>query len=70
MKIKMKTHRAGAKRYKLTGTGKLKRKQAGRSHLNAKKSSRQKRSLDHAVLVHPTNHDKIKLELPYLRYSR
>jgi large subunit ribosomal protein L35 len=67
---KMKTHKSGAKRYRVTATGKLVRKQAGRSHLNQKKSSRRKRSLDHTVLVDAVNYPKILIELPYLKYSR
>ncbi|MGH9243565.1 MAG: 50S ribosomal protein L35 [Acidimicrobiales bacterium] len=42
---KMKTHRGAAKRFKLTGTGKLLRRKANRSHLLEKKSSRRTRRL-------------------------
>ncbi len=67
---KMKTHRAGAKRYRVTATGKFMRKQAGRSHLNSHMSSRAKRSLDHTVVVDDTLIPKIRVQLPYLKYSR
>lgn len=67
---KMKTHKSGAKRYKVTGTGKLMRAQAGRGHLNQKKSSRRKRSLDHYVEVHTANLKKLQLELPYIKYAQ
>lgn len=67
---KMKTHKSGAKRYKVSGTGKLMRAQAGRGHLNAKKTSRRKRALDHPVELHPSNVAKLQLQLPYLQYIR
>ncbi|MGD8398246.1 MAG: 50S ribosomal protein L35 [Anaerolineae bacterium] len=43
---KMKTHKATAKRFKVTGTGKLRRLKTGRSHLRRKKSKRNRRSFD------------------------
>ncbi|MBY0402421.1 MAG: 50S ribosomal protein L35 [Cyanobacteria bacterium] len=67
---KMKTHKSGAKRYRVTGTGKIMRSQAGRGHLNQKKSSKRKRALDHSVVVHPGNLKKLSLELPYMKYAR
>ncbi len=67
---KQKTHRAAAKRFRVTATGKIVRKQAGRSHLNKHKTTRQKRRLDAKVLVDPSNLKKIRLELPYLKYCR
>ena len=42
---KMKTHRGAAKRFKITGTGRLRRRQAFRSHILEKKSSRRTRRL-------------------------
>lgn len=45
MKIKMKTKKAFAKRVMVSGSGKLKRKQAYRSHLAHHKSTKQKRQL-------------------------
>ncbi|HEX9696908.1 MAG TPA: 50S ribosomal protein L35 [Actinomycetota bacterium] len=48
---KMRTHRATAKRVKRTGTGKLSRKKANRSHILEKKSSKRKRSLGRDGLV-------------------
>jgi large subunit ribosomal protein L35 len=67
---KMKTHRAGAKRFKLTATGKLMRNQAGRSHINTKKSSARKRRLDRIVGVHSGDAVKIALQLPYATIKR
>ena len=43
--MKQKSHRASAKRFKVTGTGKLRRRQSGRAHLNLTKSSRRTRRL-------------------------
>lgn len=42
---KMKSHRGAAKRFKKTGTGKIRRRQAYRSHLNGKKTSKRVRRL-------------------------
>ena len=42
---KMKTHRGAAKRFRRTGTGKLRRRRANRSHLLEKKSPKRKRQL-------------------------
>ena len=67
-KVKMKTHKSAAKRVKVTGTGKIVRAQAGRSHLNVRKSSKRKRGLDRDVVVHETNLNKLALELPYPKY--
>jgi large subunit ribosomal protein L35 len=48
---KQKTRKAVTARFKLTGTGKLKRNRPGRRHILTKKSPKRKRSLRHAVLV-------------------
>jgi large subunit ribosomal protein L35 len=48
---KMKTHSGTAKRFKLTGTGKIKRRRAGMNHLLEHKSSRQTRRLSGEVIV-------------------
>ncbi len=67
---KMKTHRAGAKRYKVTATGKIMRRQAGKKHLLGNKSMTRKNRLGKMVLVFEGNIEQIKRELPYLKYSR
>lgn len=67
---KMKTHKAGAKRYKVTGTGKILRRHAGIGHLLANKSSSRKRKLFGSTEVAPTQLDLISKELPYMKYSR
>ncbi|MBX9744150.1 MAG: 50S ribosomal protein L35 [Chlamydiales bacterium] len=48
---KMKTKKAVAARFRVTGTGKLKRTRPGRRHILTKKSSKRKRSLAKARLV-------------------
>ena len=55
---KMKTHRGAAKRFKLTGTGKLMRRKAFRSHLLEKKSSTRTRRLGREIEVKPGDRDK------------
>ena len=66
----MKTHRAGAKRYKVTASGKILRRQAGGKHLLTHKSPSRKRNLTGLVEVFEGNLAKIKLQLPYMKYSR
>ena len=64
---KIKTNRAAAKRFKVTGTGKLKRNKAYKSHILTKKSTKRKRNLRKATLVDSTVSHKIKKRLlPYL----
>ena len=60
---KIKTSRAAAKRFKVTGTGKLKRNKAYKSHILTKKSTKRKRNLRKATVTDATNVKKI---LPYL----
>lgn len=63
---KMKTHRGAAKRFKMTGTGKIKRSKAFRRHILTKKSPKTKRNLRHAVVTDATNAKSLKKLLPYL----
>ena len=63
---KMKTSRAAAKRFKLTGSGKLKRNKAYKRHILTKKSPKTKRNLRKAGLVDATNVKNMKKILPYL----
>lgn len=62
---KMKTHRGAAKRFKKTGSGKLRRFKAYKSHLTAKKSQKRVRSLRKATLVSSGDYKRIKTLLPY-----
>ena len=48
---KIKTHRGAAKRFKRTGTGKIKRSKAYKSHILTKKTSKRKRNLRRAGLI-------------------
>ena len=63
---KLKTKRAVAKRFKVTGTGKLKRSKAYRRHILTKKSAKTKRNLRKPGLVDETNIKTMKKLLPYL----
>ena len=62
---KIKTCRAAAKRFKKTGTGKLVRNKAYKSHILTKKSQKRKRNLRKAT-VDATNVKSMKKALPYL----
>ena len=63
---KLKTKRAAAKRFKKTGTGKLKRNKAYKSHILTKKSTKRKRNLRKATITDVTNASNMKKILPYL----
>ena len=63
---KMKTNRAAAKRFKVTGTGKLKRSKAYKRHILTKKTRKNKRNLRKAALVDMTNVKMMKKILPYM----
>jgi large subunit ribosomal protein L35 len=60
---KMKTNSGAKKRFRLTGTGKIKRKHAYKSHILTKKSTKQKRNLGYWTLVDKTNISNVKLML-------
>lgn len=57
---KMKTHKATAKRFKITGTGKLRRLKQSRSHLRRKKSKRVLRSLDKDAPVAKADRKRVR----------
>ncbi len=63
---KMKTSRAAAKRFKATGTGKLKRNKAYHRHILTKKSAKTKRNLRKPTMTDSTNVKNMKKILPYL----
>jgi large subunit ribosomal protein L35 len=63
---KMKTHRGAAKRFKVTGTGKLKRNKAYRRHILTKKSPKMKRTYRQATIMCASNAKVMKKLLPYL----
>ena len=63
---KMKTSRAAAKRFTKTGTGKLKRNKAYKSHILTKKTTKRKRNLLKSAITDKTNVSNMKKILPYL----
>lgn len=62
---KIKTHRGAAKRFKITGTGKVKRWKANKSHLMTGKPSRRTRRLRTSTFVDKTQERTVKRLLPY-----
>lgn len=64
---KMKTKSAAAKRFKVTGTGKLMKMKAYKSHILNKKTTKRKRNLRKAVEVDSSNAKQMKKILPYSR---
>lgn len=60
---KMKTHSSAKKRFKLTGSGKIKRRKCGKSHLLTKKDKDRKKKLGHADFVKPCDERRVKLML-------
>jgi large subunit ribosomal protein L35 len=60
-----KTKKAVAKRFKITGTGKILRSQAGKRHLLSSKSAKRKRLLAKSALVDKTDMARIKENLPF-----
>jgi large subunit ribosomal protein L35 len=60
-----KTKKAVAKRFKVTGTGKVLRAHASRRHLMSSKSAKRKRQLAKRALVDPSDVARIKENLPF-----
>ena len=60
---KMKTKSSAKKRFKLTGSGKLKRKHAFKSHILTKKSKKRKLKFTQDGLVHKADENNIKIQL-------
>ncbi|OGC75784.1 MAG: 50S ribosomal protein L35 [candidate division Zixibacteria bacterium RBG_16_50_21] len=63
---KMKTNRSAAKRFKVTGTGKVKRQKAYKRHILTSKSRSRKKRLGQATLVSASDMNRIKKLLPGL----
>ena len=57
---KMKTKSGAKKRFKLTGTGKVKRKHAFKSHILTKKTKKQKRNLTYSTIVTKADEASVK----------
>ena len=64
-KMKLKTHRGAAKRFKMTSTGKILRPHSGKRHLLGTKAPGRMRKLRKMVEVHPSNAPSIRRALPY-----
>lgn len=60
---KVKTKSSAKKRFKLTGTGKIKRKHAFKSHILTKKETKQKRNLTHSTLVSKADTNNVRAML-------
>jgi large subunit ribosomal protein L35 len=65
MKMKLKTHRGAAKRFKKTATGKFKRASAFKRHILTSKSTKRKRSLRKSTTVAEQDQAKLERMLPY-----
>lgn len=63
---KMKTKRGAAKRFKLTGSGQIKRSKAYTSHIMTKKTTKRKRNLRKSALVNCADVKGIRRILPYM----
>ncbi|MTI89188.1 MAG: 50S ribosomal protein L35 [Balneolaceae bacterium] len=62
---KMKSNSGAKKRFKVTGSGKLKRKKAYKRHILTKKSNKRKRQLRKDAIVDKSNEKSIKRLIPY-----
>lgn len=67
---KMKSHRASAKRFSVSGSGKLMRRKAGKKHLLVGKASKRKHRLEGSTEVDSADEKRVKLALPYPQYLR
>lgn len=65
---KMKTNKAAARRFKMTGTGKIMRKQSGTRHINEWMSSKVKRHLRGWAQLHEDNTKPVLKMFPYRKY--
>ncbi|MCD7962544.1 MAG: 50S ribosomal protein L35 [Rikenellaceae bacterium] len=60
---KIKTNSGAKKRFTFTGSGKIKRKHAFKSHILTKKTTKQKRNLTYSALVSPADEANVKMLL-------
>jgi large subunit ribosomal protein L35 len=63
---KMKTNRAAAKRLRVTGSGRVRRAKAGKSHLMRGKSARRLRRLEKHDMVDKSDQKRVKRLIPYM----
>jgi large subunit ribosomal protein L35 len=66
-KYKLKTHKATAKRFRVTGTGKIVRTKGGKSHLRRRSARRTKQQFDKMQEVSPGDAKRVKRLAPYLK---
>jgi large subunit ribosomal protein L35 len=64
-KMKLKTHRGAAKRFKVTATGKIVRMHSGKRHFTGTKAHGRMRKLKKMTLVNSTDVANVKQMLPY-----
>jgi large subunit ribosomal protein L35 len=64
---KIKTHKATARRFQVSGSGKLMRTRHGKSHLRRNRSPRAKRDYDEMFLVSPADAPRIRKLIPYAK---
>ena len=62
---KMKTHKAAAKRFKVTGKGRVRRPKQGGQHNLSSKSRKRRRRLRNQDMVSPAMEKRVKILLPY-----
>ncbi len=62
---KLKTHSGASKRFKKTGTGKVKRGKAFQRHILTSKKTKRKRQLDMPGMVDKADQPKVKRMIPY-----
>ncbi len=62
---KIKTNRSAAKRFKKTGTGKIKRRKPFAGHILTKKTTKRKRNLRQSTLVHKSDEGRVNRMIPY-----
>ena len=64
---KLKTNRAAAKRFRMTGTGKIRRRKAFKNHLLQHKTTKRKRSLSKLTFVDERDEDNVRRMLPHMK---
>ncbi len=62
---KMKSHRGAAKRFKITGSGKIMKNRSHKSHILEKKSAKRKRQLRHSQVISDNDKKRVSRMLPY-----
>ncbi|KAI3446708.1 hypothetical protein Pfo_003373 [Paulownia fortunei] len=67
---KMKTHKASAKRFRVSGSGKIMRRRAGKQHLLRKKNTKRRLRLSKMVQVDRSDYNNVIGALPYLKVNR